>query len=121
MNFRTQNSLGSILGFNSKKYSSGYHKSENIIDILPVNSILVHVSNVVGSYMVGFTSSVLYTFFPRVAPGVKITERPFERMYLPIISQDIHRLDVKLTDQNGKILDLRGEEVTISLHLIEEK
>ena len=71
--------------------------------------------------MLGAPSSVLYTFFPRVAPGVKIIEKPFERIYLPIIPQDIHRIELKITDQHGEILDLRGEEVTVSLHLVEEK
>ena len=121
VDFRTPNSIKSVLGFNSKTYNEGYHKSENVINILPVNSILVHVDNVIGSYMLGKASSVLYSFFPNVAPGVKIIERPYERLYLPIITQDIHEIRLRLTDQTGEILDLRGEEVTVSLHLTERK
>ena len=121
VNFRATNSINTVLGFNSKKYTEGYHKSENVIDILPVNSILLHIDNVIGSYMLGKSSSVLYSFFPNVAPGVKIIERPYERLYLPIITQDIHEIRLKLTDQKGEILDLRGEEVTVSLHLTERK
>ena len=121
VNFRTPNSINTVLGFNSKNYNEGYHKSENVINILPVNSILVHVDNVIGSYMLGKASSVLYSFFPNVAPGVKIIERPYERLYLPIITQDIHEIRLRLTDQKGEILDLRGEEVTVSLHLTEKK
>ena len=121
VNFRAPNSINTVLGFNAKKYSEGYHKSENVIDILPINSILVHVDNVIGSYMLGKPSSVIYSFFPNVAPGVKIIERPYERLYLPIITQDIHEIRLKLTDQKGEILDLRGEEVTVSLHLTEKR
>ena len=121
VNFRATNSINTILGFNAKKYTEGYHKSENVIDILPIYSILVHVDNVIGSYMLGVSSSVLHSFFPNVAPGVKIIERPYERLYLPIITQDIHELRLRLTDQKGEILDLRGEEVTVSLHLTERK
>ena len=121
VNFKAKNGINTVLGFNPKKYNEGYHRSENVIDILPINSILVHVDNVIGSYMLGVASSVLYSFFPNVAPGVKIIERPYERLYLPIITQDIHELRLRLTDQKGEILDLRGEEVTVSLHLTERK
>ena len=120
VDFTTENSINTVLGFNSIIYKEGNHKSENIIEILPVNSIFVHVENVIGSYMLGIASSVIYSFFPNVAPGVKIIERPFQRIYLPIITQDIHEIRLKLTDQTGKILDLRGEEVTVSLHLTEK-
>ena len=121
VDFTVANSINTVLGFNSIKYNEGNHKSENIIEILPVNSIFVHVENVIGSYMLGIASSVLYSFFPNVAPGVKIIERPFQRVYLPIITQDIHEIRLKLTDQTGKILDLRGENLTVSLHLTERK
>ena len=121
VDFTVPNSINTVSGFNSIKYNEGNHKSENIIDILPVNSIFVHVENVIGSYMLGIASSVLYSFFPNVAPGVKIIERPFQRVYLPIITQDIHEIRLKLTDQTGKILDLRGENLTVSLHLTERK
>ena len=121
VDFTAPNSINTVLGFNSITYSEGNHNSENIIEILPVNSIFVHVDNVIGSYMLGISSSVLYSFFPNVSPGVKIIERPFQRVYLPIITQDIHEVRLKLTDQTGKILDLRGESLTVSLHLTERK
>ena len=121
VDFGVPNSINIILGFNPLRYREGTHKSENIINILPVNSIFVHVDNVIGSYMLGIASSVIYSFFPNVAPGVKIIERPFQRVYLPIITQDIHKMTLKLTDQKGEILDLRGEDLTVSLHLTERK
>ena len=121
VNFKVDNSIRSVFGFNSKKYGEGLHKSESIVNILPVNSIQVHVSNVVGSYTRGTPSSVIYSFFPNVPPGVNIIERPYESKYLPIIPQDIHKIDIELTDQNGKTLDLRGEEVSVSLHLRAQK
>ena len=77
VNFRTDNSIRTVFSFNSKEYGEGLHKSESIVNILPVNSIQVHVSNVVGSYTRGTPSSVIYSFFPNVPPGVKIIERPY--------------------------------------------
>ena len=121
VDFSVPNSINIILGFNPIRYNEGTHKSENIINILPINSIFVHVDNVIGSYMLGIASSVLYSFFPNVSPGVKIIERPFQRIYLPIITQDIHKLTLRLTDQKGEILDLRGEDLTVTLHLTEKK
>ena len=63
VNFRKKNSIRSVFGFNDKKYGEGLHKSKSIVNILPVNSIQVHVSNVVGSYTRGTPSSVIYSFF----------------------------------------------------------
>ena len=121
VNFRVKNSIRTVFGFDDKKYGEGLHKSESIVNILPINSIQVHVSNVIGSYTRGTPSSVIYSFFPNVAPGIKIIERPYQSKFLPIIQEDIHRIDIELTDQNGKTLDLRGEEVSVSLYLRPQK
>ena len=39
---RNDKSIHSLLGFHSKFYTSGFHESENMVNILTINSILVN-------------------------------------------------------------------------------
>ena len=36
VDFTTPNSIGTVLGFNAQRYSSGYNESENIVDIMSI-------------------------------------------------------------------------------------
>ena len=69
--------------------------------------------------MRGTQSPVAYNFFPNDAHGQKILEAPHNLIYLPVTVDVISTLSVWLTDQHGKLLDLRGEELTIRFHLRE--
>ena len=115
--FPKDNSIKSILGFTERLYSSGFHISENVINILSVNSIFVHVNVVNGSIVNGKQEPVIYTFFPKVSPGYKIIQNPKNPIYLPVALDNIRDFHVSLTDQNNNLLDLRGEVVTIRFHI----
>ena len=69
--------------------------------------------------MGGMQAPVAYDFFPNAAPGQKILEGPHNLTYLPVTVDVISTLSVWLTDQQGELLDLRGEELTIRFHLRE--
>ena len=116
VDFKPGSSLRKLLGFNSKVYSAS-QESERVVDILSVNSILVNLDIVSGSYVNGVAQPTIYSFFPNVSPGHKIVEHPKTVIYLPITTHVIHRLQITLTDQNGDQLDLRGENITIRLHI----
>ena len=53
--FRRYNSIDSLLGFDSKLYTSGFNESENMVNILTINSILVNIDIISGSYVNGAT------------------------------------------------------------------
>ena len=76
VDFRQYNSINSLLGFHSKLYSSGFHESENMVNILTINIILVNIDIMSGSYVNGSTQPTIYSFFPNVSPGYKIIENP---------------------------------------------
>ena len=119
VSFDVPNSLASVLGFKRSIYGVGCHASENLVNIISLNSILAH-SNIIHSlYMRGTQAPVAYTFFPNAAPGQKILEAPHTLIYLPVTVAVISTLSVCLTGQHGKLLDLRGEELTIRFHLRE--
>ena len=119
VSFDVPNSLASVLGFKRSIHGVGRRTSENLVNILSVNSILVHFNIIHSSYMRGTQAPVAYNFFPNAAPGQKMLEAPHNLIYLPVIVDVISTLSVWLTDQQGELLDLRGEELTIGFRLRE--
>ena len=119
VDFTHNNSLASVLGFDNRIYMNKFQESENVVNILSINSILVNVDIISGSYVNGIVKNTIYSFFPNVSPGYKIIETPVNLVYLPITLDTIHSLGVSLTDQNGKLLNLRGENLTIRFHIRE--
>ena len=105
--FEVTNSLASVLGFKQDiDYGAGRLASENLVNIMSVNSILVHCNIIHSSYMRGTQAPFAYNFFPNTAPGQK---KGHNLTYLPVTVDVISTLSVWLTDQHGKLLDLRGE------------
>ena len=122
IDFNVPNSIGPILGFGAQIIGYGYTESPNIVDIMAVNSIMVNIDIVMGSYVNGFPSPTIYSFYPNVSPGYKIVERPNPSLiYYPLSRDDISRMRVWLTDQHGNLIDFRGERITIRICVREAK
>ena len=121
VDFNHQNSLAKVLGFTGAKYTEGFHESENVVDILRINSILVNIDIISGSNVNGTTKSTIYSFFPDVSPGYKIIESPVNLVYLPITLDTIDSLNVTITDQDDHLLNLRNEKLTIRFHIREAR
>ena len=98
-----QNSLAKVLGFTGAKYTGGFHESENVVNILSINSILVNIDIILGSYVNGTTKNTIYSFFLKVSPGYKIIETPINLVYLLITLDTIDRLRVLITDQDDHL------------------
>lgn len=120
VDFDVDNSLRDALGFDAKIYDQPYHESTNLVNILNINTIHVNVDMISGSYVGGTHEPVIYSFFPNVDPGHKIVEKPQNLVYLPVHVRYIHSMTVTITNQEGKLLDLRGEQVSIRFHLREK-
>lgn len=119
VDFRPEHSICQVLGFNNAVYTADYQESENPVNILSINSILVNIDIISGSYVNGQRNPTIYSFFPAVSPGYKIIETPANLVYLPITLDVIYSMETNLTDQNGNLLNLRGENVSIRFHLRE--
>ena len=91
----------------------GRHASENLVNIMSVNSIVIHCNIIHSSYMRGTQAPVAYNFFPNAAPGQKILETPHHLIYLPVT------VDVISTLVDGSTQRALGEELTIRFHLRE--
>ena len=90
-----------------------------MVNILTINSILVNIDIISGSYVNGSTQPTTYSFFPDVSPGYNIIQNPHNLLYLPITSDTIHSIPIWLTDQNENELILRGENMSMRFHLRE--
>ena len=117
VDFRKDKSIYSLLGFHSNLCTSGFHESENMVNILTINSILVNIDIISSSYVNGSTQPTIYSFFPDVSPVYKIIENPHNLLYLPITADTIHSITIWLTDQNGNELNLRGDNMSMRFHL----
>ena len=65
VDFNHQNSLAKVLGFTGTKYTEGFHESENVVNILRINSILVNIDIISGSYVNGTRKNTIYSFFSK--------------------------------------------------------
>ena len=117
VNFDEGYSLCTVLGFDKKVYKVERHESEHIVNILSVNPILVHRDVIESSRLNGIEAPVIYTFFPDAEPGDKIISIPRHLIYIPLTLNIISRMTCWVTDENGKELDLQGEELTLTFHL----
>ena len=119
VDFRKDKSVNSLLGFHSNLYTSGFHESQNMVNILTINIILVNIDIISGSYVNRSKQPTIYSFFPDVSLGYKIIENPHNLIYLPITSDTIHSISIWLTDLNENELNRRGENLSMRFHLRE--
>ena len=118
IDFTFPNSVNNILGYNSEIISgAGNHYSDNIVNIQPINSINVNVDCVTNSYINGKQSTSIFGFFPTVSPGFKITIDRQTPTFLPFTGSSLTSITMWLTDQNGDLVNFRGENITARFYL----
>lgn len=113
------NSIHSLLGFNGnvKLPINRYIASDYPVAITTLNTIVVDCDIVSGSYTNGKSGHSLYEFAPTVAPGFKIIEVPKHIVYLPVNKRSISSIQVRITDQDGKLIDFQNEKISCRLHI----
>lgn len=118
IDFTKKNSIASLLGFTERVLSPGQtHISDTTVNIMKVDVIRVECNIVRGSYDNGKKSHVIHEFYPNVGPGYKIVEIPYTIIYLPVNVTSVNNVTVSLKDQNGDLVNLRDERVSVRLHI----
>ena len=87
---------------------------------MKINSILVNIDIISGSYLNGVQHPVIYSFFPGIGPGRKIIERPNPSLiYYPLNRYFIDKIRVWITDHNNKLMDLSLETLIVGIEIRE--
>ena len=60
---------------------------------------------------------MIHEFFPVVPPRYKIIEVLSQVIYLPVTVKSIDHLQIRIVDQDGRLVNFRGEVITIRLHI----
>lgn len=118
INFTNNDTFGNLLGFKKQILQANkWHVSEFPVNILPTTVIRVECDIVSGSYVNGEPSHIVHEFALNVPPGYRIIEIPKNAIYFPINQNNISCIHIRLLDINNNLINLRGEEVQLYLHL----
>lgn len=118
VNFEPEDSIGHLLGFTPRVLPPDQtHKSDLPVTILKVNALRIECNITTGAYVNELKVHTIHEFFPVVPPGYKIIEVPSHVIYLPITVKTIDHLQLRIVDQDGDLVNFRGEVITIRLHL----
>lgn len=119
IDFTVGSNISNLLGFENKVYVANVnHESEKLINIMKVNCIKIWCNLISGSFTDGVSKQIIHEFYPTVSPGYKIIEIPRHPVYYPLNTTSISKVITTLKDQNDKLINLRGETITIRLHVI---
>lgn len=114
----SKNTIGSLLGFKNGTLNVNIkHRSEGMANIMPTNVIRLETNITGGSYANDKRNRGLHEFYPSVGIGYKVVEKPKTVIYLPVSERCISQFIVRLVDQNGDLVDFRGETITLRIHI----
>lgn len=113
---RTAN-IAAMLGFKPRVLEPNkWHISDTVVNIIRVNIIRLVCNIVRGSYDNGVENHILHEFPLAVDPGYKIIETPSNVIYLPINTNRIQSIVIRLEDQDGNLVNFQNEVISLRLH-----
>lgn len=118
IDFRSPQSIGSLLGFTPKLLEANrVHISELPVSIIKITNIRVECNITSSAYHNSNLSHTLFEFSPNVPPGYKLDVEPHNVIYLPVNTQTISNITLRIVDQEGRLVNFQGENIVIRLEL----
>lgn len=84
--------------------------------ITNVNTIRIESNLTTGSFINNTSNHTIHEFPLDVPPGYKINEKPQNVIYLPVNCQQINNITIRILNQDGELINFRGEKITLRLH-----
>jgi hypothetical protein len=118
IHFEKPNSIGELLGYGKAFLKSHkLYESPLPVNILSTTVVRIECDIISGSYINGQASHIIHEFAPNVPPGYRIIEIPKNTIYFKVNRENINCINIRILDINNNIIDFRGEEVNLYLHL----
>lgn len=118
IHFEKEESFGSLFGFGKETLKANIiHESRFPVSILSTTIVRIECDIASGSFVNGIPSHIIYEFVPNVPPGYRIIEIPKNLIYFPINQNTISEINIRLLDSKNNLVNLRGEEIQLYLHL----
>lgn len=118
INFEKENTIAPLLGFSTRILKPNEKNESDLpVNIINVDVIRVECNISRGSFSKAGEGHVIHEFYPLVPPGFKMVETPTNLLYLPLNCQSINNITITLKDQDGKLLNLKSEPLTVHLEI----
>nr|CAI5849262.1 unnamed protein product [Callosobruchus analis] len=120
IHFEKPESIAGLLGFERKTLApDNWHIFSSTVNISKVNSICVECNLIKNSYKNNISVHILHMFHSNVPSGYRIIEKVQNVIYLPINTNYIDEIILKIIDQNGDLINFQREVITARVHLKE--
>lgn len=117
--------LLNVIGFKlndnevSRKFERNYiYNSEHIAKITNIDVIRIECDIVSDAFINGKSCHTIHQFSHcKVPPGYKYIEVPQHIVYLPVKERELRSIQISIVDQDGKLIDFRGEQISCRIHI----
>ena len=119
VDFNVPASMHKILGFakNKKIEGLGRYPAKEIINIVTVTQIVFNCSVTTSNYINGKESPFLYNCGIDVPVGYRLSRELTDISYKKLTTTQLSRIRVWVVDQDGAPVNLRDDELTVTLSL----
>jgi hypothetical protein len=109
--------LSTLLGFNPSVITTTTNGPFEPRFNAGVDQWQVRCDLIRNSYSNGIEADILFNFVPQVPPSAHVTIQPLHLSYLQVNKSQINSVRIRLTDQNGNLLNFNGQNVVVTLKL----
>lgn len=118
----TEGNFHKVLGFEAKIYEDAYQIAEYTANIeYKSDDIYVHCDIIDGAQINNDRTDVIHTFINVHKPGSKIVHKFDKPIFYKVTSnKPIQRMTLKITDEDGTLLDLKNTKVKYKFIISDE-
>ena len=121
ISFKSDDSIGSLLGFNKRTIYDEYNLSDNPVDLLSFDNFFIECDIAKGMIFKGKRSGIIFNFTMDVSPGYKYIHKFLGgvQSYMMESKDIISSLCFKIKNENGDLVSFNGQSFTFRLSIKE--